>query len=92
MKFGEFPKVGSLGGVAGFRAHLASLGIDMPCDEIVASGPRSPLAAPIEVAGMRIGNRFSVHPMEGWDGETDGATERATRSGAGGTSASAAPS
>jgi NADPH2 dehydrogenase len=72
MKFGEFPKVGSLGGVAGFRAHLHSLGIDMPCDEIVASGPRSPLAAPLEVAGLRIGNRLAVNPMEGWDGELDG--------------------
>jgi 2,4-dienoyl-CoA reductase-like NADH-dependent reductase (Old Yellow Enzyme family) len=72
MKFGEFPKVGSLAGVAGFRARLAALGIDMPCDEIVASGPRSPLAARIEVAGLTIGNRLAVNPMEGWDGETDG--------------------
>jgi NADPH2 dehydrogenase len=72
MKFGEFPKVGSLGGIAGFRAHLAGIGVDMPCDDIVASGPSSPLAAPIEVAGMRIGNRLAVNPMEGWDGELDG--------------------
>jgi NADPH2 dehydrogenase len=72
MKFGEFPKVGSFGSVAGFRAHLASIGADMPCDDIVASGPASPLAAPIEVAGMKIGNRLAVQPMEGWDGELDG--------------------
>jgi 2,4-dienoyl-CoA reductase-like NADH-dependent reductase (Old Yellow Enzyme family) len=72
MKFGEFPKVGSLGGIAGFRTHLATLGIDIPCDDIVASGSASPLAAPLEIAGMRIGNRLSVNPMEGWDGETDG--------------------
>src|SRR5882672_8948244 len=72
MKFGEFPKVGSFGGVAGFRAHLASIGLDMPCDDIVASGPTSPLAAPIEVDGMRIGHRLAINPMEGWDGELDG--------------------
>ncbi len=63
MKFGEYPKVGSFGGVPSFRAHLAALRLDMPCDEIVASGPASPLAAPIEVAGMRIGNRLAVNPM-----------------------------
>jgi 2,4-dienoyl-CoA reductase-like NADH-dependent reductase (Old Yellow Enzyme family) len=72
MKFGEYPKVGSLDGLAGFRAHLASLGIDMPCDDIVASGSASPLAAPIEVSGLKIGGRFAINPMEGWDGERDG--------------------
>jgi NADPH2 dehydrogenase len=72
MKFGEYPKVGSFDGVAGFRSHLTALGIDMPCDDIVASGSLSPLSAPIEVAGLRIGGRFAINPMEGWDGERDG--------------------
>ena len=38
MKFGDYPKAASFDGVAGFRAHLASLGLDMPCDDIVAGG------------------------------------------------------
>ncbi|TCT05711.1 NADH:flavin oxidoreductase [Aquabacter spiritensis] len=80
MKYGDFPKITSLSGVAGFRAHLAELGIDMPCDDIVAGGPDSPLAAPLDVDGMRIGNRFAIHPMEGWDGTREGApTENTER-------------
>ncbi|MBV8767079.1 MAG: NADH:flavin oxidoreductase [Hyphomicrobiales bacterium] len=72
MKFGEFPKLASFGSVAAFRAHLDALGLDMPCDDIVASGATCVFAAPIEVAGMKIGNRLALNPMEGWDGEPDG--------------------
>ena len=72
MKFGEFPKLASFGSVAAFRAHLGSIGLDMPCDDIVAGGSTSLFAAPIEVAGMKIGNRLALNPMEGWDGERDG--------------------
>ena len=80
MKYGEFPKITSLKGVADFRAHLATLGIDMPCDDIVAGGSESPLAAPVTVDGMTIGNRFCIHPMEGWDGTREGApTENTAR-------------
>ena len=42
MKFGDYPKAGSLDGVIGFRNYMQSLGLDMPCDDIVASGPGSP--------------------------------------------------
>jgi 2,4-dienoyl-CoA reductase-like NADH-dependent reductase (Old Yellow Enzyme family) len=72
MKFGDFPKVQSLQDVAGLRAHLGTLGLDMPCDDIVESGPGSPLARPILCDGLRIGNRLGINPMEGWDGQTDG--------------------
>ncbi len=51
----------------------------MPCDDIVAGGPNSPLAAPIEIDGMRIGNRFAINPMEGWDGEHRRLAERQHR-------------
>jgi NADPH2 dehydrogenase len=72
MKFGEFPKVASFDGVAGFKSYLASIGVEMPCDEIVSSGPASPLARPVSVDGMTIGHRIAINPMEGWDGEADG--------------------
>ena len=36
MKFGDYPKAGSLDGVTGFRNYMQSLGLDMPCDDIVA--------------------------------------------------------
>ncbi|HEV2603689.1 MAG TPA: hypothetical protein VGU24_08535 [Microvirga sp.] len=79
MKFGDYPKVGSLNGVQGFRDYLASVGVDMPCDDIVASGPTSPLAQPITCDGLTIGHRLGINPMEGWDGELDGNPSENTR-------------
>jgi 2,4-dienoyl-CoA reductase-like NADH-dependent reductase (Old Yellow Enzyme family) len=79
MKFGDYPKAGSLDGVTGFRSYVQSLGLDIPCDDIVAHGPQSPLAQPVEVDGMRIGHRLAVHPMEGWDCERDGRPTDNTR-------------
>ena len=78
MKFGEFPKVQSLGSVAGLRLHLEQLGLDMPCDDIVGSGPDSPLGRPIECDGLLIGNRLGINPMEGWDGQADGSPSENT--------------
>ena len=79
MKFGDYPKAGSLDGVTGFRNYVASLGLDMPCDDIVAHGSQSPLGAPIEVDGMTIGHRLAVQPMEGWDCERDGRPSENTK-------------
>lgn len=79
MKFGDYTKVKSLQTPAGFRANLEALGLDMPCDDIVASGPASPLAKPLEIDGLAIGNRFAIHPMEGWDGTEDGLPSDNTR-------------
>lgn len=79
MKFGDYTKVKSLQNPAGFRANLEQLGLPMPCDDIVASGPSSPLAQPLEVDGLTIGNRFAIQPMEGWDGQPDGMPSDNTR-------------
>jgi NADPH2 dehydrogenase len=79
MKFGEYPKVPSLGTVAGFRTHLGALGLDMPCDDIVVAGPDSPLGQPLAFDGFLIGNRLGINPMEGWDGGTDGLPSDNTR-------------
>ena len=38
----------------------------------------TPLAAPIEVGGRRVGNRLAIHPMEGCDGTLDGAPDELT--------------
>ena len=72
MKFGDYPKMASFDGVAGFRAYLTSLDLGMPCDDVVEHGPASPLAQPVDVDGMHIGHRIAIQPMEGWDGEKDG--------------------
>lgn len=68
-------RIASLKNVADFRAHLTTLGLALPCDDDILTGSASPLAQPITVAsinGKTISNRICVHPMEGWDGTTDG--------------------
>jgi 2,4-dienoyl-CoA reductase-like NADH-dependent reductase (Old Yellow Enzyme family) len=54
------------------REHLAEIGADIPFDEVVQHGPASPLAQPYTLDDVTIGNRFTILPMEGWDGEADG--------------------
>lgn len=56
-----------------FAAHLARSHIDLALDQVIESGPDSPLAQPYRLPdGLTIGNRFCVLPMEGWDGTTHG--------------------
>ena len=55
-----------------FESHVQTLGINLPFDREVAVGEGAPLAAPLQVYGRTIGNRFCVLPMEGWDGTADG--------------------
>ena len=55
-----------------FLGHLAALGITLPFDAELRSGPEAPLAQPLAVAGTTVGNRFAILPMEGWDGTADG--------------------
>jgi 2,4-dienoyl-CoA reductase-like NADH-dependent reductase (Old Yellow Enzyme family) len=69
----SYPKVAQLRDVAAFRARLTDLGLDVPVDDHALSAAEgSPLALPINVAGFEIGNRWCVHPMEGWDANRDG--------------------
>jgi 2,4-dienoyl-CoA reductase-like NADH-dependent reductase (Old Yellow Enzyme family) len=68
-------RIPTLKTVADFRNHVASLGIELPCEDQIAVGNASPLAQPIAGAtinGKRIGNRWAIQPMEGWDGTTTG--------------------
>jgi 2,4-dienoyl-CoA reductase-like NADH-dependent reductase (Old Yellow Enzyme family) len=56
-----------------FRAYTKELGINLPFDETLQSGPNSPLGRPYQLAsGRTIGNHFCVQPMEGWDGHRNG--------------------
>lgn len=68
----RYRRIASLRSVEEFRAYTASLGLELPCDEVILRAPDSPLAQPLEFAGRRIGNRFAVQPMEGWDGTPEG--------------------
>jgi NADPH2 dehydrogenase len=61
------------------RRHAALLGFDLPVDEVVESGPQSPLGMPYTWRGGTVGNRFAILPMEGWDGTEDGKPSDLTR-------------
>ena len=73
----KFVSPGKHKGVEALRAHLAEVAAalgrpgELDCAETVPAGD-SALGAALEVDGLRIGNRFCVHPMEGWDGTLDG--------------------
>ncbi|MEO1619037.1 MAG: NADH:flavin oxidoreductase, partial [Planctomycetota bacterium] len=68
----KYPRVASLKTLDQFENRLCELGLRTPVDREVASGTDSPLAAGAEVGSLRIGNRFTILPMEGWDGTEDG--------------------
>lgn len=57
-----------------FQAHLDSLGVSLPfqADGIARNGITPPLCQPIQAGPLKIGNRWAIHPMEGWDGTTEG--------------------
>ncbi|HZZ42557.1 MAG TPA: hypothetical protein VFE58_06445, partial [Tepidisphaeraceae bacterium] len=68
-----YPKIGHFPTVADLQAHLSTLNLDLPLDSRVLSASEgSPLAAPLDIDGFRIGNRWVAHPMEGWDCTTGG--------------------
>jgi NADPH2 dehydrogenase len=61
------------------RRHLEGAGIDLRFDETLAAPAESPLARPFVRGDVRVGNRFCVLPMEGWDGTRDGEPSELTR-------------
>lgn len=70
----KITRVATLKTVEEFRKFNETLGINIPCEDKIAAGD-SPLAQPITnvtVNGKKIGNRYAIHPMEGWDGTTTG--------------------
>jgi len=60
-----------------FRQCLHEIDPDFTCDDLIESN--GPLAQPLQVAGRTISNRFAIQPMEGWDGQRDGAPTDHTR-------------
>ena len=78
-----YPRVASFPTAAELAAHIKGLGWELPFDEAILSAPDSPLAEPIQLpwhkGWRRVGNRFAVQPMEGWDAEADGTPSDLTR-------------
>ena len=75
-----YPKLAQFKSVAALRARLAELALDLPLDErILTAADGSPLAEPLTVGGVRVGNRWCIQPMEGWDANRDGSPSPHTR-------------
>ena len=75
----KYPKVAQLRDIQALAAHLRSLQIDLPLDpEILTAEAESPLAEPLEMGSFTLGNRWCIHPMEGWDAHTDGSPSEHT--------------
>jgi len=69
----SYPKVAQLKTVEAFRERLSELGLDLPVDDTILSREQgSPLADPIAIGPHTAGNRWCIHPMEGWDAHRDG--------------------
>ena len=68
----HYPKVHTFHDCAALREYLDSLGISIPMVDRVSSAADTPLSASIQAGPLRIGNRFAIHPMEGWDASPGG--------------------
>lgn len=77
----NYLKVAQLKSIEAFRQRLLELGIDLPADEAIKTAAQgSPLAQPLTIGGFSVGNRWVIHPMEGWDANRDGSpTEHTLR-------------
>lgn len=75
----NYPKIAQLKTISDLKARLAELGLDLPLDEeILTAEAGSPLAAPLRIGGFSVGNRWCIHPMEGWDAQRDGSPSEHT--------------
>ncbi len=74
-----YPRIAALKTADKFLARLAELGIALPFDESLATGPDAPLAQSCSRGGLFVRNRFCILPMEGWDGTPDGRPTDLTR-------------
>ncbi len=57
---------------AAFRERMTDLSLDLPIDDSIQKAPESPLAQSMDLGGFKVGNRWAIHPMEGWDATHDG--------------------
>ena len=72
-----YPRIGGLKSAAQLRDRLAELDLTLPVDDsILSAADGSPMARPatMTTAGRKLAipNRWTIHPMEGWDGTDDG--------------------
>lgn len=75
----KYPKIAQLKSAADFQNRLAELEIELPFDEqVLSADDGSSLAQPIQLGNFSVGNRWCIHPMEGWDANPDGSPSELT--------------
>ncbi len=68
-----YPHIARMKSFDDFKNHIESLNLRIPLDREIVPAPNGPLASPyLFKDGTKIGNRFCIQPMEGWDAATDG--------------------
>ncbi|MEM7455674.1 MAG: NADH:flavin oxidoreductase [Planctomycetota bacterium] len=69
----KYTKIAQLKTVESFRERIEELSLDLTVDDsILTSEQNSPMAQPLKIGEFSVGNRWCIHPMEGWDGNRDG--------------------
>jgi NADPH2 dehydrogenase len=75
----SYPRVASFKTATALRAYAVDHAIPLELDDTLDAPGASPLARPIDTPEFRVGNRFCILPMEGWDGTLDGEPTDLTR-------------
>ena len=72
-------KIAQLREPAALRDRLRELQLELPVDDqILTREEESPMARPWQVGSLEVGNRWCIHPMEGWDAQADGSPSEKT--------------
>ncbi len=68
----DIKRLTTLKNVESFRERMKELSLELPIEDAILTAPESPMAQPISIGGFQVGNRYCIHPMEGWDATLDG--------------------
>ena len=68
----QYTRLAQLRSAQDFHNYCAKVGAKLPFDEHLSHDATAPLAQTLDTPIRRVGNRFSILPMEGWDGTKDG--------------------
>ena len=75
----SYPKVAQLKTVERFKTRCDELQISIPVsDEAAIISGENPLARFLKFGALTVGNRWCIHPMEGWDANPDGTASALT--------------
>jgi 2,4-dienoyl-CoA reductase-like NADH-dependent reductase (Old Yellow Enzyme family) len=69
----DYKKIASLKTAEDFAGHIKDLGIELGFSPETRADGDSPLGQSVDYRGRKIGNRWCVLPMEGWDCLPNGA-------------------